>query len=41
MALSDLMRDRQFMMKVIMVAFVSSLVFIGIGAYLIIRDLFG
>lgn len=41
MALTDLLRDRQFLMKVVMVAFLSSLVFIGIGAYFIIRELLG
>jgi len=41
MPIVDLLRDRQFMMKVVVVAFVSSLVFIGIGVYLILKELIG
>lgn len=41
MTLADLLRDRQFMMKVAWIAFLSSLVFIGIGAVLIIKELLG
>jgi hypothetical protein len=41
MPLTDLLRDRQFMMKVVLVAFLSSLVFIGIGAYFMIMELIG
>lgn len=41
MALVDLLRDRHFMMKIVLVAFLSSLVFIAIGAYFIIRELMG
>lgn len=41
MPLADMLQDRQFMMKVALVAFLSSLVFIGIGAFFIIRELMG
>lgn len=41
MPLADRLRDRQFMMKVVLVAFLSSLVFIAIGVYLILMDLIG
>jgi hypothetical protein len=39
--LGDLLRNREVMMKMFLVAFWSSLVFIAIGAYFIVRELFG
>lgn len=41
MPLSDLLQDRAFLMKMIWLGFVSSLVFIAIGLYIIIRDIVG
>jgi len=41
MPITDRLRDRQFMMKVVYLAFLSSLVFIAIGAYFIIMELMG
>ena len=41
MALLDILQNRQTMMKLVWVAFISSLVFIAIGAVIILQDLFG
>lgn len=41
MALLDMLHDRQAMLKLVWVAFISSLVFIAIGAVMILQDLFG
>lgn len=41
MAFFDFLHDRKTMLKLIWVAFISSLVFIGIGLVLILQDLFG
>ena len=41
MALLDMLHDRQTMLKLVWVAFISSLVFIAIGAMMILQDLFG
>jgi len=41
MALLDMLHDRQTMLKLVWVAFISSLVFIAIGAVMILQDLFG
>ena len=41
MSLEDLLRDRSFMMKMIWLGFLASLVFIGIGLFIIVRDVFG
>lgn len=40
MALLDILTDREKLMKLVWLAFISSLVFIGIGLYFIITDLF-
>jgi|GEM_PF-1378031 len=39
-SLEDLMRDKQFMSRMVWIGYVASLVFIGIGAFFILRDLF-
>jgi len=41
MALLDMLHDRQTMLKLVWIAFISSLVFIAIGAMMILQDLFG
>ncbi len=41
MPLERILRDRELMMKLFLVAFWSSLVFIAIGFYFIVRELFG
>jgi hypothetical protein len=40
-ALSDWLTDRSKLLKLIWVAYLASLVFIGLGVYLILRDLMG
>ncbi len=37
----DILTDREKLMKLIWLGFISSLVFIGIGLYLIVADIFG
>jgi hypothetical protein len=39
--LEELLHDRQKMIKLIWIGFVSSLVFIGIGLVLILKEIFG
>jgi len=41
MALEDMLHNRETMIKLVWVAFISSLVFIAIGAVIILQDLFG
>ena len=41
MNLQRLLRDRSFLMKLMMIGFLASLVFIAIGAYIIIAVLIG
>jgi hypothetical protein len=41
MALLDMLHDRQTMLKLVWVAFISSLVFIAIGVVVILQDLLG
>lgn len=41
MSLEDLLRDREFIMKMVWIGFLASLVFIAIGAYVIILELSG
>jgi len=40
-SLEDLLRDRVFLSKVIMIGFLASLVFIGIGLFVIVKDIIG
>ena len=39
MALLDILHDREKLMKLMWVGFLASLVFMGIGFYIMIRDL--
>ena len=39
MALIDILRDREKMAKLVWIGFISSLAFIAIGVYLMMRDL--
>ena len=39
MSISDILQDRQKMMKLAWLAFVSSLFFIALGLFIIVRDL--
>ncbi len=39
MSLKDLMRDKEFLAKMVWLGYVASLVFIGIGAIFIIKEL--
>lgn len=41
MTIEELLRDRQKMMKLIWLGFMSSLVFIGIGLVLILMEILG
>ncbi len=41
MSLKELLQDRQVMMKLIWVGFISSLVFIAIGIVIILREIIG
>lgn len=41
MTLEDLLRDRNKMMKLYLIGFISSLVFIGIGLVIIITEIAG
>jgi len=41
MKLEELLQDRTTLVKLVWLAFVSSLVLIGIGLYIIIRDIVG
>ena len=41
MPIEDILRNRETMMKLFMVGFWISLVFIAIGGYFILRELFG
>jgi len=41
LALSDLMSDREKLLRLFQIAFWASLVFLGIGYAMIIMDLFG
>lgn len=41
MALLDVLQNRETMMKLVVIGFISSLVFIVIGAIVILQDLFG
>ncbi len=41
MSLEDLLRDREFMAKVLWIGYIGSLVLIGIGLFVILRNLFG
>lgn len=41
MTLEDLLRDRNKMMKLYLIGFISSLVFIGIGLVIIIMEIVG
>lgn len=40
MSLEDLLRNREFLMKMMMVGFLASLVFIAIGLYIVMLDIF-
>ena len=41
MSLEDLLRDREFLMKIIMLGFLASLVFIAIGVFVVFSDILG
>ncbi len=41
MSLEDKLHDREFITKMMLVGFLASLVFIGIGLYIIIGDILG
>lgn len=41
MSLEDLLRNRQFLMRMIWIGFFTSLVFIGIGMYIIVMNILG
>ncbi len=41
MSLEDLLRNKAFMTKMALVGFLMSLVFIAIGIYIIMQDIFG
>ncbi|MGQ9587101.1 MAG: hypothetical protein ACUVT7_01790 [Thermoplasmata archaeon] len=41
MKLEELLQDRTTLVKLVWLAFISSLVFIGIGLYIMIRDIVG
>ena len=41
MRLEDLLRDREFMMKMMMVGFLASLVFIAIGLFIVFSEVLG
>ena len=41
MALLDILQDREKLMKLMWLGFLASLVFIGIGFYIVVRDVIG
>lgn len=41
MSLEDLLRDKAFLTKMVLIGFLASLVFIAIGVYIILFDMIG
>jgi len=41
LALLDILQDREKLMKLMWLGFLASLVFIGIGFYIVVRDVIG